>query len=391
MFKPRITCSNQSCISASHLQRCHLLYVFFLLMVLYTLYAPIVHGENASVNDAKNKLRHLEDKISKLQTEMEKAHDKKSILDRELSNIEKKIGDRTKQSYKLQQDLSKTKERVQELEHETSKLTNRLEEQQQSLAKHIQARYTMGAYQPLKWILNQESPYKISHLLTLYQYLIKARQNLITEIKTIQNELKTKQHELNHELVMKNDLHQKINAEQKKLQQDKAYQSALLKTLNKEIHNQKQALSDYQHDKANLSRLLEALANQSIKQPKYPFAKMRHQLPRPVQVAKKDMKTINQGVLFLAKEGTAVEAIYPGKVVFSDWLKGYGLIIIIDHGGGFMSLYAHNQSLFKNTGELVHQGEQIAVIGHSGGLKENGLYFEVRHRGKAIPPFEWLS
>lgn len=371
-------------------QRVHLVHVLFF-MVLLNICSPIIHGETASVSDTKHKLKHLENKISILQKEMDKAHDKKSILDRELSDTEKKIGDRTKQSYELQQDLSKTKQRVQELEQETSTLTNRLDKQQQSLAKHIKTRYTIGAYQPLKWILNQENPYKISHLLTLYQYLIQARQNLIDEIKDIQNQLKTTQNKLNHELVIKNNLNQKINTEQKKLQQDKAYQSALLKRLNKEIHGQKQALSSYQHDKANLSRLLESLANQSTKQPKYPFVKMRHRLPRPVQAIKKDTKKINQGVLFLAKEGTAVEAIYPGKVVFSDWLKGYGLIIIIDHGNGFMSLYAHNQSLFKNTGEHVYQSEQIALVGHSGGLKENGLYFEVRHRGKAIPAFEWLS
>ena len=100
---------------------------------------------------------------------------------------------------------------------------------------------------------------------------------------------------------------------------------------------------------------------------------------------------MNQGVTFFAKEGEPVVSVYAGKVVFSDWLKGYGLLLIVDHGMGFMTLYAHNQSLFKRKGDPVLQGEQIASIGHSGGLKQNGLYFEVRHRGKAIPPLEWLS
>ena len=95
--------------------------------------------------------------------------------------------------------------------------------------------------------------------------------------------------------------------------------------------------------------------------------------------------------MFYAAEGAAVTAVYPGKVVFSDWLKGYGLLLIIDHGRGFMTLYAHNQSLFKQKGDSVNQGEQFATVGHSGGLKQNGLYLEIRQRGQAISPLAWLS
>ena len=86
-----------------------------------------------------------------------------------------------------------------------------------------------------------------------------------------------------------------------------------------------------------------------------------------------------------------MNAVYSGKVVFSDWLKGYGLLLIIDHGQGFMTLYAHNQTLFKQKGDTVTQGIQIASVGHTGGLKQNGLYFEIRQYGKAIPPLKWLG
>ena len=99
---------------------------------------------------------------------------------------------------------------------------------------------------------------------------------------------------------------------------------------------------------------------------------------------------MNQGVTFFADEGTVVNSVYPGKVVFSDWLKGYGLLLIIDHGQGFMTLYAHNQSLFKRTGQMVKQSEPIASVGHTGGIRQNGLYFEIRVKGKAVPPMTWL-
>ena len=122
-----------------------------------------------------------------------------------------------------------------------------------------------------------------------------------------------------------------------------------------------------------------------------PFIFARKKLPQPVNVDRKNVQKINQGLVFYAAEGAAVTAVYPGKVVFSDWLKGYGLLLIIDHGRGFMTLYAHNQSLFKQKGDPVNQGEQIAAVGHSGGIKQNGLYFEIRQRGKAISPLAWLS
>ena len=100
---------------------------------------------------------------------------------------------------------------------------------------------------------------------------------------------------------------------------------------------------------------------------------------------------MNQGVTFFAKEGAPVLAVHSGKVVFSDWLNGYGLLLILDHGDGFMTLYANNEALFKQKGDSVTQGDQIATVGHSGGIKQNGLYFEVRQRGKAISPLAWMS
>jgi septal ring factor EnvC (AmiA/AmiB activator) len=118
---------------------------------------------------------------------------------------------------------------------------------------------------------------------------------------------------------------------------------------------------------------------------------MRKKLPPPIQGHRRSVEKMNQGVTFFADEGAEVTAVYPGKVVFSDWLRGYGLLLIVDHGNGFMTLYAHNQSLFKNKGQWVSQNEHIANVGHSGGIKQNGLYFEIRLQGKAISPLGWIA
>jgi septal ring factor EnvC (AmiA/AmiB activator) len=98
-----------------------------------------------------------------------------------------------------------------------------------------------------------------------------------------------------------------------------------------------------------------------------------------------------QGAQIEAAEGTEVRAIHHGRVVFADWFRGQGLLIIIDHGDGYMSLYSHNKSLLRETGDWVTVGEPIATIGNSGGLSEYGLYFEIRHRGKASNPARWCA
>jgi septal ring factor EnvC (AmiA/AmiB activator) len=95
--------------------------------------------------------------------------------------------------------------------------------------------------------------------------------------------------------------------------------------------------------------------------------------------------------MLFAGEGDAVTAVLPGKIVFTDWLKGYGYLLIIDHGHGLMTLYAHNKTLLKHKGDIVTQGEKIASVGHSGTIKKNGLYFEVRRQGKATSPLAWLA
>ena len=118
---------------------------------------------------------------------------------------------------------------------------------------------------------------------------------------------------------------------------------------------------------------------------------MRGKIYQPTITASANIQKMHQGLIFYAKEGNSVHSISPGKVVFADRLTGYGLLMIIDHGWGFMSLYGNNSKLLKNVGTYVAANEEIAKIGHSGVLQKNGLYFEIRHNGKTLPPLTWLQ
>ncbi|WP_043873754.1 murein hydrolase activator EnvC family protein [Legionella massiliensis] len=353
--------------------------------------SSLVWAENSSLVQTKSKLKALDTQIHKLRQTLASANDKRGLLNQELAGTEKQIGEGVHQLRIIQQDMNSKQQKISNLQQRVNELNKQLVAQQQLLAEHIRTRYKMGEYQPLKWLLNQDEPYTISRLLTFHQYLVQSRQKIIDQIDATTRNLTLSQDTLKEELHDQQQLQQQLNKHQQELERNKHYHTAVIESLNNEIQTKQLTLSDYERDKKNLSNLLKSLAVQSIIQTRQPFTQMRKKLPRPVQTERQSIQKMNQGLTFFAGEGTPVTAVYPGKVVFSDWLKGYGLLLILDHGQGFMTLYAHNQSLFKQKGATVMQGEQIAAVGHSGGIKQNGLYFEVRHRGKAVPPLDWLS
>lgn len=350
-----------------------------------------LYAAPSAMQQTQSKLKQLDVQINHLQQTLNSAHDKRGVLNKELSATEKQIGQGVHELRTIQQNMSTKSNKISELQNKVNQLNAKLNTQQQLLASHVRARYQMGEYQPLKWLLNQDDPYKVSRVLTYYQYIVKSRQQLIEQIDTTRTKLNQSKEILHSELTENQKLKVELTKNQQQLEQTKNYHTALIKSLNNEIQNKQHSLHDAQKNKDNLARLLKTLAQQSVAQASKPFNQMRKKLPLPVQAQSRSLRKMNQGVTFFADEGTVVTAVYPGKIVFSDWLKGYGLLLIIDHGQGFMTLYAHNESLFKRKGESVRQNEQIASVGHSGGIKQNGLYFEIRLRGKAIPPLAWLS
>ncbi len=349
------------------------------------------HAQTSSLAKTKIELKQLESKISHVQNTLTHAHNKSGVLHQELLQTEKKINDDARQLHTIQSNMNKTRDKIAHLQRQVDSLNKALRTQQDLLAKQVRARYMMGEYQPLKWLLNQDDPSSTSRLLTFHTYIVSSRQHMIDNVHQTEGRLTQSQEKLRLEIDQQRQLQNALNKHQQTLAKEKRYHTNLLESLNKEISNQQHVLNDYQRNKENLSRLINTLIQQSVVRPRYPFFSMRKKLQRPIPASIGNLRAINQGIIIFAPEGTPVSAVYPGKVVFSDWLNGYGLLLILDHGQGFMTLYAHNQSLLRHKGEIVNQGEKIAFVGHSGGIKQNGLYFEIRQRGKAIPPLKWLS
>lgn len=360
---------------------------------------PYALATNPSEVQTKNKLKQIDAQINSLQKNLSTEQNKREALHQKLSTTEKQIGEGIHTLRTMQNNMRIKEQKMASLQAKEKQLNQDLIMQQQQLAEHVRARYLMGEYQPLKWLINQDHPQNYSRILSYYLYLIDSRQHVIEEIKQTRISLNENQENMRKELAETKQLQVQVAQHQQQLIKNKSYHTTLIQSINDDIQSKQHDLEEFKKNKRNLSHLLRALAESSAKasakssvvQASKSFAQMRRKLPLPVQTAQKSLKRMNQGVTFFADEGTEVSAVYPGKVVFSDWLKGYGLLLIIDHGQGFMTLYAHNQSLFKHKGQYVQQGEHIASVGHTGGIRQNGLYFEVRVKGKAISPFEWLS
>lgn len=348
------------------------------------------HTNTREITQAKSQLKQLDNKMSQIKHHLNTAHNQQGQLTQELARTEKTMLETSQQLKNIQRMMSNTQQQIATLQQQINTLTDQLHTQEQLLAQHIRARYKMGESHPLQWILNQDSPDIINRLLTFHQYLLHSRQHAMDAVSETHLTLTAKRTALDQELLVKKRLQEQLSKRQQAFDRDKQHRMTLVKSLAADIQNQQKELLNIQRNKNNLTHLLTTLVQKSVLQTRHPISQMRRKLKYPVTSSTGTQK-INQGMVFFAKEGTPVVTVAPGKIVFSDWLNGYGLLLIVDHGWGFMTLYANNKSLLKHKGALVSQGEQIAFVGHSGTLQQNGLYFEIRQRGKAINPQGWMS
>ncbi|MDP3561688.1 MAG: peptidoglycan DD-metalloendopeptidase family protein [Legionellaceae bacterium] len=361
------------------------------LLWLSLLLAQISHAETNTLSKTKENLNQLESKIRLLQSNLNQAQDKQALLKKELAKTEKQINESLIELKKSQQKNNLKEAEIQKLQLQIETLNTQLHNMQTTLVKYVRSRYQMKEKQPITWLLKQDDIQSIDRVLTYYQYIIRSHKHLIDELKVTERTLTLKKETLTYELKELQAIQKQLQRDQNKLDHEKLYRTALINSLNQDISGKQHTLETYRVNRINLSRLLTTLAQQSVLQTRHPLTQMKRKLIKPVDVEPAHIQKINQGILFAAPEGTPAHAVSPGKVVFCDWLNGYGLLMIIDHGWGFMTLYANNLAVFKQKGDTVNQGERIASIGHSGALHQNGLYFEIRHRGKAVPPMEWLK
>ncbi len=355
------------------------------------------YEDNQQKNKAK--LSDIQQEIAKQESNIFDTNKKRSTLEQQLKKDDLAISSAAKKVNNIEKQLSDTQDKIRLLATEKKQLTLSKKHQESLLAQQLRSAYTTGQHDYLKLLLNQDQSEKIQRTISYYQYLNKARISEIDKFEETIVQLLQVSDKHQDEVSHLQQLKAKQLEQNKQLKVRKEKRSATLKQLSKALLSSKQTLIKLKAEENNLNVALEKLAAQiKAEADLVGLSKLKRKLSWPVKGKVLHRFGTNKqgylkwkGVLLSAPVGRQVNTIHSGTILFSDWLKGYGLLTVIDHGDGYMILYAQNESLLKSVGDRVETGEPIALIGQSGGQNQSGLYFEIRHRGKAVNPKIWCK
>jgi len=347
-------------------------------------------------------LKALELQISKLKQELQSHNQQQKNVSLALQQIEIQSGQLKENIRKTEADLTRLKGDRQKLDLKRNKLNASKSAQQKLISQHLNTAFRMGREEQIKLLLNEEDPTQFNRMLKYHDYFLQARTDKIeTYLATLQELEQLKLAISNIEIELQAQ-HQNLQSQHEQLKGQIAKRRSTLQKIKTLISNDKSQLKKMNKEHIALEQIIttlkEAIADLTPTSPQKPFSAQKGKLSWPAKgrvthkfgsVRKADIRW--NGILLRANEGTPVKAVHHGRVIFSDYLRGHGLLLIIDHGDGYMSLYAHNQILLKDSGDWVSNDELISRVGNSGGLEISALYFEIRHNGKPSNPSKWLK
>lgn len=391
-----------------------------LLLALCCCLPPALQAADES--GTRTQLEQLKSEMGKLQGLLRKFKDEHSQLQGDLRKSEVEIGTTQKKIQQIEEQLREQERQLQQMEQQRQELQQSRQTQQQQVSAQVRAAYQLGRQNKLKALLNQEDPNKLSRALVYYDYFNRARAEQIEAYIDVISELDAMQPQIERTAGDLRAARTELDQKRRELLGARRERERALARLASTIQGKDAELKQMTQDRGALEQVLRRLEQASRAAAAKPpaasgkpgaqlpavtstepvagnrsFRELRGQLPWPVSgrpsnrfgTQRGNSPLRWQGINITAAEGTTVRAIHHGKVVFADWLRGSGLLIIVDHGNGFLSLYAHNQALLRNVGAQVRAGDPIATVGNSGGQQQAGLYFEIRHRGVPTDPAQW--
>ncbi len=348
-------------------------------------------------------IEELKEQIADIDQWLAKAEKDRSSLERQLTGIEQDISRLTRERRELRQQAEEQQQRLAELRQEEKELNRTLNSQRESLKKQIRAAWMEGDAPAVKVLLNEIDPDKIARTMTYYEYLSRDTVQRLEVFNANLRELRETQQEAEATRVQLGKLEADVAERQKKLSSNKAQRKQTLAALDNEISERKDERKELEADRERLEKLLreveEAIADIPTPNESAPFKSLKNKLPWPARgkvfsgfgAPYADGKLRRNGLLMNTAEDADIKAIHYGRVVFANWLRGFGLMTIVDHGDGYMTLYGHSSSLYTSPGDWVEPGEAIAAAGRTGGTKDPALYFEIRRNGKPVNPRSWLA
>ncbi len=371
-----------------------------LLMIVLAARAAAQDPDLAQIKERE--LEQVREKISALKRSMDERAEERDRVTGELQEAEGLIAERRSylRDLERQRDYSETKKR--EIEGKLVRREAELAAESEQLAAQVVAAYTSGSQERLKLLLNQHDPATLGRLLTYYRYMSDYRGDNIETVNGYIAELTDLREQAAAEEGRLAALAQSRAAELENLDTAQAARQTLLASLQAKIAAEGTEIERLAAEERDLARLIAELTSILSDYPitsEEPFSNHKGRLTRPI--AGSLIHDFGQpragggvkwnGVVLAAPRGREVRAIYHGRVVFADWLAGMGLLVIVDHGESYLSLYGYNETTLKSAGDWVAPGDVIATVGDSGGQPQTGLYFEIRKGARPQNPLQWAS
>ncbi|BAV32687.1 peptidase M23 [Sulfuricaulis limicola] len=370
----------------------------FLIAVLFPAHAADGRGGEEA------RLKQLRGRIEALQERLNETRGRRDDVREEVRGLERRIGGLMNNLRMTEAQLRANEKRLADLNARAARERGNLGAQRQQLARQIYMAYHMGRQEYLKLLLNQENPARVARVATYYDYLNRARTERISQTQMTLSRLETLEQQIRAQRRDLDDLRTSQHEQKTALETSRARRGELLASLNREVRGQSQQMERLRADEKRLEQLIEELKT-VLPEPNLPpragtpFAKLRGRLPLPTRGpllarygGSKNLGNLKwRGLLIGGREGQNVISVFRGRVVFADWLRGFGLLLILDHGDGYMTLYGHNQSLHKGVGEWVEAGEIVASLGNTGDMAQPAVYFEIRQNGQPRDPLIWCK
>jgi len=380
-----------------------LLRIFFSVIACVLLSSILISPASFAAKDEREQLQSVKNAINSLQQELAEDKSKKSVLQKQLQTVEQEINSVSKNISAKDLLIADLSNKVTQLNQELTELESAKKQQNQIILNYIRNAYETDQQNTLQLILSQEKPEELARLMQYYRYLHGARHKKIDEYRKMIEQINTIKPQIEN-------THIQLVSEKKSLEQKHHDQlnlhskrKTLIARLDSAIQNKDEKLKTLQADRDRLAKVIraleEAIAKMQTKMPENhtQFQRGKKNMPWPLKGTiantfggwRQPGLMRWDGIFIEAVEGTQVRPVHQGRVVFADWLRGHGLLIIVDHGDQYLSLYAHNQSLIKSTGDWVTPQDIIATAGNSGGQSRSGIYFEIRHKGQPTDPLQW--
>lgn len=388
-------------------------------------------SQNANeIADKKEDLKELRGRIDSLRKELSASEESRADAADQLKQAERQISEGQRKLVLLQRNQTRLENTLKDLARQSRELESTLTQQQTQLEKLLYRQYLQGSPDALQLMLNGDNPNQLTRDLYYLSTIARARTELLGDIRGTLKKQKSLTEDARNRAAELAEVEAEQKAQQAELLQQRAERQKILNQIASKVRSQKQEIGALQRNEKRLTnlvdRLTKLLAEQARKPPPPPsrpapgqkappagagpenqhlpsatsgnFARLRGQLRLPArgQVigrfgAPREGGSTWKGLFIRAGAGSEVKAVANGQVVYAEWMRGFGNLMVIDHGAGYLTVYGNNDSLLKQVGDRVQGGETVGTVGNSGGNQDSGLYFELRHQGQALDPMKWVS